>query len=86
MLKLIFPTIRGTVKVKVVHNDNTYDVEINIPSNTTAKVFIMKMHNFGTEVEVDGHIIKGELDRDGEFIVFDNVGSGFHTFKRRLLY
>ncbi|MFC1784464.1 alpha-L-rhamnosidase C-terminal domain-containing protein [Candidatus Neomarinimicrobiota bacterium] len=83
--KIDFPTIRGTVKVKVVYNDNTYDVEINIPANTTAKVFIMKMHDLGTEIEVDGHIIKGKLDQDGKFIIIDNVGSGFHTFKRSLL-
>jgi hypothetical protein len=84
--KIDFPTIRGTVKVNVAYNDNTYDVEINIPANTTAKVFIKKMHNTGTEVEVDGDIVNGNLDQDGEFIIFDNVGSGFHTFKRILLH
>ncbi|MFC1550001.1 alpha-L-rhamnosidase C-terminal domain-containing protein [Candidatus Neomarinimicrobiota bacterium] len=81
-----FPTIRGTVHVNVTLNAKTYDVGINIPANTTAKVFIKKMHNSGTEVEVDGHIVNGILDRDGDFIVFDNVGSGFHTFKRNLKY
>jgi hypothetical protein len=41
-------------------------------------------HNYGSEVEVDGQIINGKLDRNGEFIIFDNVGSGFHTFQRIL--
>ena len=83
---IAFPTIKGTVHVNVVLNANTYDVEIDIPANTSAKVFIEKMHDNGTEVEVDGNIVKGNLDQDGEFIIFDNVGSGYHTFKRTLLH
>ena len=81
-----FPTIKGKVSVNVFFSSNTYNVEINIPANTTAKVFIEKMGNKGIEVEVDGRIVDGNLDKDGEFIMFDNVGSGFHTFKRTLLH
>ncbi len=81
-----FPTIKGKVSVNVFWSSNTYNVEINIPANTTAKVFIQKGENDGTEVEVDGGIVNGNLDEEGEFIVFDNVGSGFHTFKRILSY
>ncbi|UCE08452.1 MAG: hypothetical protein JSW07_10690, partial [bacterium] len=79
------PTIKGKVSVNVFWSSNTYNVEVNIPANVTAKVFIRKLENKGTEVEVDGRIVNGNLDEDGEFIVFDNVGSGFHTFKRELL-
>ena len=43
------------------------------------------MKNTGTEVEVDGKIVNGTMDKDGKFIVFDNVGSGVHTFKLSLL-
>ncbi len=77
-----FPTIKGTVSVSVFQNSKTYSVEINIPANTSAKVFIKKMKSEGNELEVDGIIVNGNLDMHGEFIVIDNVGSGFHTFKR----
>ena len=76
------PTIKGKVSVKVFWSEDTYNIEINIPANTTAKVFIRKMESKGTEVEVDGEIVNGILDEDNKNIVIDNVGSGFHTFRR----
>jgi alpha-L-rhamnosidase len=80
-----FPSIKGTISVDIALNPNSYNVEINIPANTTAKVFIKKMRNNDTEVEVDGKIARGKLDEDGEFIMFDNIGSGHHTFIRSLV-
>ena len=79
-----FPTIKGTVSVNVVMNPDSYSIKVNIPANTKAKVFVKKIHNNGTNVVVDGKIVKGQLDEDGEFIVFDNIGSGVHTFVRRI--
>jgi len=78
------PTIKGKVNVNVFFSSNTYNVEINIPANTTAKVYIKKMGNESAEVEVDGKILKGTFDEDREYVVFDNVGSGFHSFKRTI--
>ena len=80
--KIDFPTINGKVSVNVFKSSDAYNIEINIPANTTAKVYVRKMENTGTEVEVDGRTINGDLDKDGKYIVFDNVGSGFHTFRR----
>jgi hypothetical protein len=77
-----FPTVKGTVHVNVVSNSNSYSIEINIPANTTAKVYVRKLHGNGTEVEVDGSMVDGKLDEDNEFIVFDGVGSGTHIFRR----
>jgi len=79
-----FPTIKGIVSVNVVMNLDAYSIKVNIPANTKAKVFVKKIHNKGTDVEVDGKIVKGQLDKDGKFIVFDNIGSGVHTFVRRI--
>ncbi|MEJ2616297.1 MAG: alpha-L-rhamnosidase C-terminal domain-containing protein, partial [Ignavibacteriaceae bacterium] len=81
-----FPTIKGKVSVIVFRNLDSYNIEISIPANTTAKVFVRKMLSTGTEVEVDGRNINGDLDSDGKFIMFDNIGSGFHTFKRSLIH
>jgi hypothetical protein len=38
-------------------------------------------HNYGSVVEVDGQIINGKLDRNGEFIIFDNVAPAFTLSK-----
>ena len=77
-----FPTIKGKVSVNVFRSSDTYKIKVSIPPNTTAKVFVRRMKNTGTEVEVDGKIVNGNLDKDGKFIVFDNVGSGAHTFRK----
>ena len=80
-----FPTIKGKVSVNVFRDSDNYNIEVNIPANTTAKVFISRMESIGTEVEVDGKIVNGYLDKDSKYIVLDNIGSGFHTFRRSLL-
>lgn len=82
--KIDVPTIKGKVSISVSMDSNTYNVEINIPANTSAKVFIRKMQNKGTEVEIDGKVVNGNFDEEDEYIVFDNVGSGLHSFKRTL--
>ena len=82
--KIDFPTIKGKVSVNVFMRPDSYNIEVNIPANTTAKVYVRKMENTGTEVEVDGRTINGDLDKDGKYIVFDNLGSGFHFFRRLL--
>ncbi|MFC2135383.1 alpha-L-rhamnosidase C-terminal domain-containing protein [Bacteroidota bacterium] len=75
------PTIKGTVSVNVTKNSNVYCVEVNIPANTTAIVYIDEINGSGTEVEVDGRIVEGISD--GEFIMFEYIGSGIHTFKKK---
>jgi hypothetical protein len=83
--KMDLPTIKGNVSVKVSIDSILYNVSINMPANTFAKVFIQNFGNINTKVEVDGIITKGILDQDGEYIIFDNIGSGYHTFKRVLM-
>ena len=77
---LTLPTIRGDVKVEVKKTSSLYTIKINIPANTKAKVYVRKYNNNGTTVKVNGVNKKGT--EEGEFIVFDNVGSGTHTFER----
>jgi alpha-L-rhamnosidase len=80
--KMKFPTIKGTIEVNVYNYPDSYNVEVNIPANTTAKVFVKKINKKDNAIEVDGNLIKGEADESGEFIIIDNVGSGLHLFKR----
>ena len=55
-------------------SSSLYTIKINIPANTKAKVYVRKYNNNGTTVKVNGVNKKGT--EEGEFIVFDNVGSG----------
>lgn len=80
--KLTLPTIRGDVKVEVSKTSKLYTIKINIPANTKAKVYVRKCNNPDTAVKVDG-VNKNGIE-EGDFIVFDNVGSGTHTFERTI--
>jgi len=84
--KIEFPTIKGKIKVNVSKSSDSYTIEVDIPANTTAKVFIDKMGKGGNEVEVDREMVSGVADKDSNYIVIDNVGSGLHTFKRMLTH
>jgi hypothetical protein len=77
---LTLPTIRGQVQVDVTKTSSLYTIAINIPANTKAKVFVRKYNTTGNVVKVDG--IDQTGTEEGDFIVFDNVGSGTHTFQR----
>jgi len=78
------PTIRGTVHVYVSRDADKYTITTNIPANTTAKVYVEKRGNVTNDVEVDGKTVRGSAESDETYIVFDNIGSGTHTFSRRL--
>ena len=55
---------------------------LTIPDNVTAKVCVPKCGIAGTSVIVDGIKIKGI--EEGNYIYFENIGSGVHTFERGL--
>jgi alpha-L-rhamnosidase len=77
---LTLPTIRGQVQVNVTKTASLYTIAINIPANTKAKVYVRKCNTTGTTVNVDG--VNQNGTEEGDFITFDNVGSGSHTFQR----
>ncbi|MFT4143958.1 MAG: family 78 glycoside hydrolase catalytic domain [Mobilitalea sp.] len=77
---LTLPTIRGQVQVSVTKSSSLYTIGVNIPANTKAKVYVRKYNTAGSVVKVDGVDQTGT--EEGDFIVFDNVGSGSHTFQR----
>jgi len=75
------PTIKGKVCVQVTQTSDIYEVQVNIPVNTLAKVYLKQMNPSRTEVEVDGKMTNGIPDKNDEYIVIDNIGSGLHTLK-----
>lgn len=75
---LTMPTVRGPVSVSVEQLTAYNRYIIEIPANTTADVYIPAHVLAGTTANVDGVDLQGVSD--GGFVVFDDVGSGKHTF------
>lgn len=77
---LNLPTVKGTVHADINWSGSTYTLTINLPANTTAKVYVPRMGTTGLAVVVDGVSQNGV--QEGDFVTFDNIGSGSHTFAR----
>jgi alpha-L-rhamnosidase len=75
---LTLPTIRGNVEVSFTRQPNHVHLQINIPANTTAQVWVPRQGIASATVRVDGAKRKGRIE--AESIVFDTIGSGAHTF------
>ena len=81
---LDMPTIKGTIHVDFQQQpDIFFKLNINIPANTTAKVYLPRLTE-NKEVIFDGQ--KQEAKAEGKFLYIDNVGSGDHTFETRSEY
>jgi len=73
------PSIRGDIYVAFENKSpNKFVLNISIPGNTSAKVYLPKLSGENRAYQ-NGNEIKGVLD--GSFISIDNVGSGSHTFE-----
>jgi hypothetical protein len=73
------PTIRGDVLVALDQDPgNFFDLDITIPANTTAKVYLPKISD-NYILTVDGKITKNEIV-DRQWIVVSSA-SGDHSFK-----
>ncbi len=75
-----YPTDKGDIMVDWKKDVNIYTLNITIPDNITARVCIPGFGIKGTVVKVDGKPLNGKLE--GAYIVFENIGSGKHTFIR----
>ena len=74
-------TIRGTIHVDFnSEKERSFILNINIPVNTKAKVYLSKLENDNVVVKMDGK--KRDWEIDGNFVVIDDVGSGEHRFVR----
>lgn len=79
------PTDRGDIEVswkvkKKKGQSVDYTLTVDIPDNMQAKVYIPKGDRNDNIVKVDGQKLEGTID--GDYIYFDDIGSGLHEFKR----
>ena len=74
------PTDRGDITVNWTRIDTLFSMSLDLPDNTTAKVYIPMSDTTGTEVVVDSVKINGT--QEGNYIYVGELGSGHHTFKR----
>lgn len=76
--KIKHPTIRGSVLVSLINQpDNSFQLEIEIPANTTAEVHLPFFSRRQT-LTMNGEPVS--YAREGDFSVVKNVGSGKWTF------
>lgn len=71
------PTIRGAVRVSIQQNQTCYQLDVTIPGNTLAHVYLPAFSAAGI-VNIDGVNQKREVEEG--FIVCKNIGSGSHSF------
>lgn len=78
---LDYATIRGTIHVDFVSKKGeSFNLNIIIPANTKATVYLPRYGNDDLFVKMDDKPRKCIVD--GNFLVIENVGSGEHEFKR----
>lgn len=76
--KAKLPTIRGNIYVDFVQNvGKSFELNICIPANTQAKVYIPKITD-RYKLTLDGKIIKGTDCND--YVLIDGLNSGTHSF------
>ena len=73
-------TDRGEIEVRWERKYKVYFMQVNIPVNVTARIVIPR-GNAGSYIILDKKSIKGI--EDGEYVVIDNIGSGWHTIVRQ---
>ncbi|MBN1481516.1 alpha-L-rhamnosidase [candidate division KSB1 bacterium] len=74
------PTIRGPVKVLVQQDRTSYKLEVAIPGNSIAHIYLPSLNATG-KATIDGVEHTAEI-LDG-YAVFRNIGSGKHSFVMR---
>ena len=74
-----YPTDKGDIIVDWKNNDK-YVLNLTIPDNVTTKVYIPKAGKSGLAVKIDNVYCNGI--EEGEYLRFENIGSGTHTFER----
>ncbi len=77
---LNLPTIKGTVHVDFDASQNgVFILNVDIPANTTAKVYVPSFGKIIRSVLLDGVKRQGLVEE--KFVVFNNIGSGKHRFE-----
>ena len=80
--RLVHPTVRGPVAVSFSREaDGPFVLSVDLPANIEAAVCLPRLGRDGTDIVSSGTVIHGAVE--GNFVVLDDVGSGFHRFERR---
>ena len=75
--KVKLPTIRGEIDVDFIQNiGKTFELNISIPANTQAKVYIPKITEH-YKLTLDGKSVKG-IDSN-EYVILDGLNSGTNS-------
>jgi hypothetical protein len=77
---LDLPTIRGTVHADFTADASAFEININLPANTQARVLLPDFGGADNIVTVDG-VVTDAVPEDG-FLAVESVGSGRHTLAR----
>ena len=73
------PTIRGEVKAEFINESGRFNLTVEIPGNTNAKVSLPAKSEI-IELKVDNQVSKNYTLIDGRVII-ENIGSGEHQFE-----
>lgn len=76
-----YPTDRGDIIVDWYKTNTNFTMNMTIPDNVTAKVYVPKCGTTGTLINIDGVETNGTEEEN--YISIEKVGSGTHTFALR---
>ena len=77
-----FMTIRGNVHMEIELYEEEYHIQTETPANTSSTVYVPVFSNTNNDIKVDGKMVQGK--REGNYIIFENLGSGIHVFERKI--
>jgi alpha-L-rhamnosidase len=72
------PTIKGTITASYTQNEQSFEMHIRIPANTSAQIHLPLK---GKKYQVYEGDKKVKSHTAGQWVLLDNVGSGEHRFK-----
>lgn len=73
-------TLHGSVRVECETHGESWTMQVEIPPNTEARVYVPRGDRANGQVSLDGQIMHGRVE--GDFIVVDRVGPGRHWIVR----
>jgi len=71
-----FPTIKGDVKLSTRLEGATYTMQLTLPANTSAQVYVPIVKGCKGKLSINGERVKAKKDESGKFYLLYNVGSG----------
>lgn len=82
-LKKTIPTVKGNIELSINKGDNSYNLQLSSPKETTAIVGIPKIGKEIVIVKVNNRVVweNGKMKKKIEGIVFESDNASFLTFK-----